>query len=283
LVCGETGTGKELVAHVLHNLSPAAAGPFVVCNAAAIVDTLFESELFGHIRGAFTGAGQDKRGLFEAANGGTLFLDEIAELPLAMQAKLLRVLQNREVLRVGSTQVKKVNVRVIAASNRDLRQMALLEQFRQDLYYRLAAVEIKLPRLSEREGDVLVLIRHFLRAFSSAYGKPCLTLTRPAQALLTQHTWPGNVRELENTLDYACMMAKRDVIDVDDLPDWLLDSRRAGSGDSKLISMEEVRINHARQVLNVVNGNRARAAEILGISRATLYRLVADVNASDRN
>ena len=275
LVTGETGTGKELVARAMHRLSPRSTGPFVVCNATAIVETLFESELFGYVKGAFTGASQDRPGLFEYANGGTLFLDEIGELPLAAQAKLLRVLQNQEVQRVGSPAMRKVDVRVVAATNRDLHTMVAQKQFRDDLFYRLSMVEIHLPRLVSRKEDLPLLERHFIEAFALKYNKPMRGLTRRAQALLARYAWPGNVRELENILGYACMMSEREIIDVRDLPERLRAQVAHGqSQDEMLLSLEELDRRHARKVLEHVGGNRVRAAEILGISRATLYRLL---------
>ncbi|MGD0205889.1 MAG: sigma-54 dependent transcriptional regulator, partial [Dehalococcoidia bacterium] len=198
LVTGATGTGKELAARALHRLSPAASGPFVVVNCAAVVETLFESELFGHVRGAFTGATQDKVGMFEYAQGGTLMLDEIGDTPLATQSKLLRVLQTQEVQRVGSPAVRKLDVRVIGATNRDLETLGAEKKFRDDLYYRLSMVEIKLPRLAERKEDLPLLERHFLERFAAEYHKPLAHLTRRAQSVLARYPWPGNVRELEN-------------------------------------------------------------------------------------
>src|ERR1700722_16245324 len=276
MVRGETGTGKELVARTLHRLSLRASGPFVVCDCGAIVETLFESEVFGHVRGAFTGAVQDKQGMVEAANGGTLFLDEVGELPLSIQAKLLRVLQNREVQRVGSSAVRHVDVKIVAATHRDLRAMVADNTFREDLYYRLSVVEIKVPRLAERKEDLPLLERHFLQLFGTRYGKLGLTLTRRAQSLLTRYSWPGNVRELENALSYAAMMAERNVIDVRDFPD-VIQSKLSSvtSEDERIITLEEAELKHTLQVLDRMGGNRKRAAEILGISRATLYRILA--------
>src|SRR5581483_2820784 len=238
-------------------------------------ETLFESELFGYVKGAFTGAAQDRAGLFEFAHGGTLFMDEIGELPFAAQAKLLRVLQNQEVQRVGSPAVRKVDVRVVAATNRDLRRLVAQKQFRDDLYYRLSMVEIQLPRLTARREDLPLLERHFIESFAAKYKKPVRGITRRAQALLARYSWPGNVRELENILGYACMMADREVVDVRDFPERL--RTQAGEQavpDENMLSLDELDRRHARKVLDRVGGNRVRAAEILGISRATLYRLL---------
>lgn len=277
LVSGATGTGKELVAKALHQLSPAASGPFAVCNCSALVETLLESELFGHVRGSFTGATQDKAGLFEHANGGTVFLDEIGEMPLSMQAKLLRVMQNKEIQRVGSPVIHKVNVRVIGATHRDLRDMVAEKQFREDLYYRLCMVEIKLPRLAERKEDLRLLTRHFLQQFTREYGKQIAGLTLRAQVLLARYSWPGNIRELENAIGHACMMAQGDRIDVCDLPESLrAQASRLIPEDEEMVSLEEIQQRHARRVLERLNGNKAQAAKILDVSRSTLYRLLAD-------
>jgi DNA-binding NtrC family response regulator len=276
LITGATGTGKELVAHALHSLSPAAPGTFAVCNCAAIAETLVESELFGHVRGAFTGAMQDKVGLFEYANDGTVFLDEISELPLAAQAKLLRVLQNHEVQRVGSPVPRPLEVRVIAATNRNLRSMVGEGTFREDLYYRLTMVEIALPRLAERREDVPLLQRHFLAKFASEYKKPVAGMTRRAQTRMAMYSWPGNVRELENVLGNACMMAQGPVIDIGDLPETVRGQVGIFAGqDEVLLSLEESQKRHIARVLDYVNGNKSQAADILGVSRATIYQYLA--------
>ena len=283
LVTGATGTGKELVARALHRLSPAASGTFAVCNCSAIVETLFESELFGYVKGAFTGATQDKSGLFEYANGGTLFLDEIGEMPLATQAKLLRVLQSQEIQRVGSPAVRKVDVRVVAATNRDLRARVAEKEFRDDLYYRLSMVEVKLPLLAERKEDVPLLVRYLVERFATQYNKPIRGLTRRAQALLARYMWPGNVRELENALGHACMMVEGDLIDVRDFPDTLRKpAERELVEDEDLIPLDELQRRHALRVLARVGGNKKRAAEILGIARTTLYQLLAESGAEQK-
>ena len=273
LVTGATGTGKEKVAQALHRLSPSSHKPLAICNCSALTETLYESELFGYVKGAFTGATQDKIGLFEYANGGTVFLDEIGDMPLAGQAKLLRVLQNQEIQRVGSPAVRRVDVRVIAATNRDLRRMVAAKEFREDLYYRLSMLEIRLPRLGERHDDLRLLQRHFVDKFSSDYSKPIKGLTRRAQKVLAEHQWPGNVRELENVIGNACMMTQSEVIDVKDLPEYLRLPPDA-SRDDEFLSMQELERRHALQVLNRVRGNKARAAEILGISRTSLYKIL---------
>ena len=193
----------------------------VVCNCSAMVETLFESELFGYVKGAFTGAAQDRIGLVEYANGGTLFLDEIGDMPLAMQSKLLRVLQNQEIQRVGSPVVHRVDVRVVAAANRDLKAQIAEKQFREDLYYRLSMVEIKLPRLAERVEDLPLLEQHMLERFAKQYEKPVRGISPRAQVVLSRYPWPGNVRELENAIGHACMMTRGETIDVRDLPEYL--------------------------------------------------------------
>ncbi|HEY7334615.1 MAG TPA: sigma-54 dependent transcriptional regulator [Bryobacteraceae bacterium] len=274
LVTGETGTGKDLVAQALHRLSPAAKGRFVVLNCSAVVETLFESELFGHVRGAFTGAAQDKAGLFEHAHGGTLFLDEIGDMPLSTQAKLLRVLQNQEVLRVGSLTPRKVDVRVIAATNRDLRAAVAGKQFREDLYYRLAMVEIHVPRLADRKEDLALLERYFMAKFASQYGKEIRRLSARAQAVLSAHTWPGNVRELENAIGYAAMMAAGDVIDVADLPAQFQPApgppRPSVITDDEQATLEGQERRLIAHALETAGGNQSQAARALKIGRDAL-------------
>jgi DNA-binding NtrC family response regulator len=218
LIDGETGRGKDLVARALHRLSPVASGPYVVLNCSAVVETLFESELFGHVRGSFTGATHDKQGFFEHAHKGTLFLDEIGDMPPSTQAKLLRVLQSQELQPVGALKGRKVDVRVVAATNHDLRAAIAEKRFREDLYYRLSMVEIETPRLADRQGDLSLLEGHFVAKFAAQYGKEIRGLTDRAQIWLSQHSWPGNVRELENVIGCAAMMTMTDRIDVQDLP-----------------------------------------------------------------
>jgi len=276
LITGPTGAGKELVAKALHQLS-GSGKRFVAVNCSSITESLAESELFGHVKGSFTGAHQDKVGVFEYADGGTAMLDEIGEMPLQMQAKLLRVLQNHEVQRVGSPAVTKVDVRVVAATNRDLHEMSRQGKFREDLYFRLSAVELKVPSLAERPEDLPLLERHFLQAFASQYNKSVSGLTRRAQTVLARYPWPGNIRELQNVIEHACMMTESDVIDVRDLPERVQNQAAAADADYEvLMSIDQLERRHAQRVLDHVGGNKVRAAEVLGISRTHLYQLLKE-------
>jgi DNA-binding NtrC family response regulator len=281
LVTGSTGVGKEMVAKALHALSSVSEGPFVALNCSSISENLAESELFGHVKGAFTGADQNKVGIFEYADGGTAVLDEIGEMPLPMQAKLLRVLQNQEFQRVGSPAPRKVNVRVVAATNRDLQAQVACGKFREDLYFRLSMVELRVPSLAERLEDLPLLERHFLRHFAEEYKKPISGLTRRAQAALARYTWPGNIRELQNVIGHACMMSDTEFIDIRDLPDSFNAPKLQASGPEadSLLSMRQLERVHAQRVLERVGGNKMKAAEILGISRTHLYQLLK--SASD--
>ena len=283
LVTGASGTGKELVASALHRLSPVSNNRFVVCNCAAIVESLFESELFGHVRGAFTGATQDKIGLFEYAHGGIVFLDEIGELSLEMQSKLLRVLENREIQRVGSPIVKTVDVRVIAATNRNLQELVAENKFREDLYYRLSMVEIELPRLADRREDLPLLERFFIEQFAEQYGKPIKGITPRAQIVLARYRWPGNIRELRSVLGSACLMAEGEMVDVRDLPERIpVRAADITSEDSnELLPLAELERRHVLRVLDQVGGNKVQAAKILGINRATVYRIVNEPDPGD--
>jgi len=274
LLVGPTGTGKELVARAIHQLSPVGAQKLAVCNCSALVDTLLESQLFGHVRGSFTGATDTRAGLFEYANGGTVFLDEVGETSLAMQAKLLRVIQNREIQRVGSPEVRQINVRLIAATNRDLRAEVLAGKFREDLFYRLSSIQIRIPSLTERLEDIPLLVHYFLQKYNGAYGKNVAGLTRRAQTVLLQHAWPGNVRELENVISSACITTMEDFIDIPDLPEHLQHGTLSvrETDEWRPLSLEQVRRLHIQRVLEMCQGNRLRAAQILGIGRTSLYR-----------
>ncbi len=283
LIQGATGTGKDLVARALHARS-GVKGQYVVLNCSAVVETLFESELFGHVKGAFTGADRDKPGMFEAASEGTMFLDEIGDMPLSTQARLLRALQNQEIQRVGSLQARKVNVRVIAATHRNLRQAVADRQFREDLYYRLTMVEISVPSLAERKEDLPLLIRHFVDRFAREYGKAIRGVTPRARLALERHAWPGNVRELENALGHACMMAEGDEIDVGDLPPPVLGSEASPAATSGSVPFSPAAgqaaeadgslAEHERQLVVIAleraKGNQSLAARALGIGRDAL-------------
>ncbi len=271
LLQGETGTGKELVAHSIHLQSPRANGPFVAINCAAIPAQLIESEFFGHEKGAFTGARSAKQGKFEAAEGGTLFLDEVGDLDLDLQARLLRVLEDREVVRVGGINPIRVDVRVIAASNRDLATLVGEERFRDDLYFRLSVVTVNLPSLREHPEDVPVLAQFFFNRFRQEIGSPAAKLSDEALAKLRGHGWPGNVRELKNVLERAVVFARGRAVSAGDIDFGPTVAPQSGSEPSAC-TLEEIEKRHIAMVLDRVNGNRTRAAEILGISRTGLIR-----------
>ncbi len=296
LVTGETGTGKELVARGLHQMGPRRERRFVTVNCSAVVETLFESELFGHVRGAFTGATENKQGLFELADNGTLFLDEIGELPLTVQAKLLRVLEVGDVHRVGSLEPRKVNVHVIAATNRDLRAEVAAGRFRSDLYYRLNIVEVRLPPLRDRREDIPYLTAAFVRETSERLEKPLTGLTAGAERLLGAAAWEGNVRELRNVIERACIMADGDLITERELMVSLPilsygAPPRAASGahapaapaegapsDDLLVTVER---EHIQRALLRAHGNKKAAARMLGLSRRALYRRLERLDLGD--
>jgi DNA-binding NtrC family response regulator len=279
LITGQTGTGKDLVARAVHQLSPAASGNFVVVNCSAVVETLFESELFGHVKGSFTGADRDKVGLVEHASGGTLFLDEIGDMPASTQAKLLRVLQNQEVQRVGSLTPRKIDIRVVAATNKDLRAAMSKQAFREDLYYRLTMVEVHVPSLAERPEDIPLLMHHFVERFSQQFAKNVRGTTHRAQIVLSRHSWPGNVRELENVIGHACMIVMGDMIDVADLPEYLrigspadpvLAHAAVSEGAQTLDSLEVSERMLVAGALERAKGNQSEAARLLRIGRDAL-------------
>jgi two-component system, NtrC family, response regulator HydG len=272
LLTGPTGTGKELLAQAIHRMSPVSRDRLIVYNCSALVETLAESHLFGHERGAFTGAIETRLGLFEDARGGTVVLDEIGEIPLAMQAKLLRLVQNREVQRVGTSEVRQVDLHLIVATNRDLRAEVKAGRFREDLFYRLSAIELRLPALSERMEDVPLLIKHFCRAFGERYKKSIRGVTREVQQILMRYSWPGNIRELENALSYACMLAT-DAVTVKDLPESLkLSNAIFGSRETSIATLDEVCERYVKQVMQQCDGDMVRAARALGIGKTTVYR-----------
>jgi len=274
LVTGESGTGKELVARALHVLSPLAERPFVTCNCTTLTPTLLESELFGYVRGAFTGADRDRLGLFEAANGGTIFLDELGELPLGVQVKLLRVLENREIKRVGSPAATRIDIRVIAATNRNLEEMVEAGTFRSDLFYRLNVGAIRLPPLRERPEDVEPLVRHFIDVCNQKLGRSVAGVSPRVLDLLLRYAWPGNVRELANVIERALVVARGTVILPEHLPPLLLEQRveatkRHGTGE---LSLEAAERDQILRALQASGGKRIEAARLLGLSRRTLYR-----------
>jgi DNA-binding NtrC family response regulator len=273
-VSGETGTGKEIIAGTLHSLSPVAKGPFIICDCGSLVETLSESELFGHKKGTFTGAVADKTGFFEAASDGTLFLDEIGELSLSMQTNLLRVLQSGEFRRIGDYTMQQANCRVIVATNRDLLQEVQTGRFREDLYYRLSAIKIELPPLRERKDDLPLLSRYFLEQFSRRSGKAISGVSRPAQSILFSYDWPGNIRELENVLEEAAILTSESFIRKDDLPSFLRE--RSFNKSARSLLLNDVIKDHIQEILTLSQGNRSKAAKLLGISRRTLIRKVKE-------
>ncbi|MBF0207761.1 MAG: sigma-54-dependent Fis family transcriptional regulator [Oligoflexia bacterium] len=269
LITGESGTGKELVARATHYGGPRSASPFVPINCAGIPENLFESELFGHVRGAFTGATESRLGFFQTADGGTIFLDEIGELPLPMQAKLLRVLQEKEVYMLGQKKAQKVDVRVIAATNKDLKTLVDQKQFREDLYYRLNVITIEIPPLRERKDDILILSKYFIDKYSKEMGKTSPLLSDDALVLIKNYSWPGNVRELENTIQKCLIMDEDEIITSKDLPSYMKVSRGWDFADLQK-TLIEVETEYIRKVLDSVNDNKSKAANILGIDRKTL-------------
>jgi DNA-binding NtrC family response regulator len=276
LIRGESGTGKELIAKAIHFASPRASGPLVKVNCAALPETLLESELFGHEKGAFTGAVTSRQGRFELANGGTIFLDEIGDLPLHLQAKLLRVLQEREYEKVGSSRPVKVNVRILAASHRPLEALIKAGQLREDLYYRLNVVTILIPPLRERRSDLSLLIDHFLRRFAEKNGKTIRGLTHEARDVLLRYDYPGNVRELENLIERAVVLTRDDVVGSRDLPLTVQDREVEGDRETNLaVAVEGLERRMIREALARSDGVQTHAAELLGISeRALRYKLI---------
>jgi two-component system response regulator HydG len=285
LLTGESGTGKELVARWLHRKSRRGSGPFVAVSCAALPETLLESELFGHAKGAFTDARHDRKGLFVQAEGGTLFLDEVGELPSAMQVKLLRALEERAVRPVGSNQEVPFDVRLISATNRDLEHAVQENEFREDLYYRVNVIQIELPPLRARGADVLLLAQHFLGVYAASMGRAVKGISPAAAERLLAYNWPGNVRELRNVIERAVALTQHDHLVIDDLPEKVCNyhSRQVvidGTDPSQLISLEELERNYVRQVLEATGGNRTLAARILGLDRKTLYRRLRDAGSA---
>jgi two-component system response regulator HydG len=284
-VTGESGSGKELVAREIHARSRRAGGPFVAINCAAVTATLLESELFGHVRGAFTDARSARDGLFVQARAGTLFLDEVGEMPLEMQAKLLRAVEEHAVRPVGSDTTVAVDVRLITATNRNLEEEVAAHRFRSDLYYRLNVLEIRVPPLRERGDDVLLLARWFLRRHADETGRPVADLAGEVERCLIDYAWPGNVRELHNCILRAVTLSRAQEITVDDLParireHWSGRTDLLPESPEDLLSMEELQRRHLVRVLAAVDGNKTRAARILAIDRRTLYRLASRLQVS---
>jgi DNA-binding NtrC family response regulator len=283
LVLGESGTGKELIARAIHEHSPQAGKPFVAVDCGALTETLLASELFGHVRGAFTGAVVDKKGVFEEADGGTCFLDEIGNINIETQAKLLRVLQEHEVKRVGSQRSVKVDVRIIAATNKDLKALIRIGAFREDLYYRVKVVTIRLPPLRERRDDIPRLAEYFLRRYRSDNRKPVNSISDAAMDLLRNYAWPGNIRELENVIERAVVLSNQLVLTPEDLPaeiryphDWK-ECITTGDETFRLMdtpTLEEVKKRYLLHVLALSHGNVSRAAKTLNIDRRSLYRML---------
>ena len=277
LLTGESGTGKELVARTIHRNSKRVSQPFVAVNCAAIPEALLESELFGHAKGAFTDARQERQGLFTRAEGGTLFLDELGELPLTMQVKLLRALEERTIRPVGSDREVKIDLRLISATNRDLEAAIQDQRFREDLYYRVNVIQIELPPLRARGTDVLILAQHFIRAFAQSMNKPVSGIDNTVAEKLLTYPWPGNVRELRNVVERAMALTTSERIIVDDLPEKIRAHRGRqiilnAEDPSGLLPLEQVEQHYILHVLESVNGNRTQAAQVLGLDRKTLYR-----------
>ncbi|MEZ5977395.1 MAG: sigma 54-interacting transcriptional regulator [Planctomycetota bacterium] len=274
LVTGESGTGKELAARAIHDLSERRRGPFVAINCSAMPESLLESELFGHVKGAFTDAVRDRVGAFESANGGTLFLDEIGEIPPFVQVKLLRALQEREIRRVGGSEVVPVDIRLVAATNRDLERRVAEGAMREDFYYRIRVFEVHLPPLRDRAADVPLLARHFLARACEKQGRASVDLDQDAVAALVRHPWPGNVRELRNAVEHALVVQRGARIGVDDLPATVRERRPAPGTAPGLTPHEEAEKLAILDALDATGWNRTRAAELLHISRVTLWKRI---------
>ena len=278
LIQGESGTGKEVVAHYVHNLSTRAEGPFLSINCGALPENLLESELFGHVKGSFTGAVRDKQGLFAAARGGTFFLDEVGEMPPSLQVKLLRVLQEREVIPVGATESIPVDVRIIAATNRDLEEEMRRGTFRSDLFYRLNVIALHLPPLRERRDDLLLLLEQFLGQLGLEHGGDPKALTQDALDAVMVYEWPGNVRELENALEHAAVLSRGALIDREHLPERITKRKKeplVAERSYRNPTLDTVERAYIMYVLQAEGGNKTRAAEVLGIDPSTLYRKLA--------
>lgn len=290
LIYGESGTGKELIARAIHYNGDRKDKPFVIVNCASIPRELLESELFGHERGSFTGAHQQKKGKFEIANGGTIFLDEVGELEMLLQAKLLRVIQEKEFERVGGTELIKTDVRIISATNRDLKIAVEEKEFREDLYYRLNSFPIYVPPLRQRKGDVLVLAEYFINEFNKKLGKEIKGFTKRALKLIYEYDWPGNIREMENTIERCLIITENEVVDVEDLPSHLRTAENMASVDyagplfsnETIVPFEKLKEEAIRHALKVTKGNIVEAAKRLHLGRATIYRLMEKYSIENR-
>ncbi len=283
LILGETGTGKDLIAQAIHNNSPRKKQPYHVINCAGLSESLLESELFGHAKGAFTGAVADRKGLFEIAHGGTLFLDEVGDMPMPMQAKLLRVVDKGEVIPVGTNDLRRVDVRVIAATHRNLKERVSDGHFREDLFYRLNQVTIKMPPLRDRREEIPLLVDHFIKRANERHDKRVEGITPEAVRKLTQHPWDGNIRELENTVTSMIVLSESPMLDVDDLPDSIRGSTELvpiQTGTTAGLSMDEMDKIHIANTLRLNDGNRERAAKMLGIGARTLFRKLKEYGLS---
>ena len=281
LVTGETGTGKEMVAMALHQLSPRAKSRFVPCNCSSFPASLLERELFGHVKGAYTGATDSKPGIFEYASGGTVFLDEIGEMEIPLQAKLLRVLEDHKIRRIGSPEEITIDVQVIAATNKDLRVAVKDVRFREDLFYRINVVEIHLPPLRDRKEDIPLLCHYFLSQFNKKFNKDIKGISRKAQILLMNHTWEGNVRELQNVIESAAILAAKDYIADLDISKQMQKSvgfKKSSIAYGDDLSLEEVESQHIANVLKKTGGNKVKASAILRLSRRSLYRKIDKLN-----
>ena len=277
LIVGESGTGKELVARAIHFNSPRSSKPFVAVDCGSLAETLLESELFGHVRGAFTGAVTNKKGLFEEADSGTCFLDEVGDISLTMQAKLLRVIQEHEIKRVGGTETTKIDARIVAATNKNLEELVTEKKFREDLFYRLNVVSIHLPALRDRTDDIPLLADHFLRKYAAENERPISRISSEALDLFLRYQWPGNVRELENIIERAVTLSQHSIILPEDLP-WRIRVEPAEIRTASLptqISLIDLEKLYIKKVLEETGGNKKKAADILGIDRRTLYRMAA--------
>jgi DNA-binding NtrC family response regulator len=280
LITGETGTGKEMIAQAIHALSKTKNKRLVICDCVSIPDSLIESELFGYTRGAFTGADKDKKGLFAEAHDGIIFLDEIGDIPFTFQAKLLRILENRQYRPLGATETLTTNVRIIASTNRDLRDLVRNGSFREDLFHRLNKVEIHLPPLREKPEDIPLLVRYFLEIFNEKFSKEIRGVSRRVQKLFLKYAWPGNIRQLENVLERAAMLCQKDFVDIEDLPEDLQarfssKSQMPFLGREQLSSLEDLEKDYIVYLLELTHHNMLKTAKILKVSRTTLYSKLA--------